>query len=241
MSESMSKITKNAFSAIKNKGIVYALSAVRNKIYFAVFSHFVKMRRQRYFKFKGKKIAYLQTEKECAWNTERTIEIPIIWELLKENNPKRIMEIGNATHHFKNLHADVYDKYEKAKGVKNVDVIDISPEKKYDAAISVSTIEHVGWDEEDKNPRKILAAIRNIQKNCLNKGGVFIFTVPLGYNPYLDKLLRNNEIKMTEEYYFKRISLSNKWKEITKKDALTAKYHYPYECANAILMGVVKN
>ena len=42
---------------------------------------------------------------------------------------------------------DVLDKYEKGNNVINDDVVSFSTEVKYDLIVSVSTLEHVGWDE----------------------------------------------------------------------------------------------
>jgi hypothetical protein len=241
MKESPLTVMRRAVVALRRRGIVYAYCMARNRIYLGLRLHALSARRQRYFMFRGQRLQYLQLRKGDTWTGERGVEIPIIWAFLGEYPHERLLEIGNATHHYRDLHADVYEKYEIAEGVKNIDVVDIAPDSKYDMAISVSTLEHVGWDEEEKDPRKILAAIENIKDNCLKEGGVFVFTVPIGQNPYLDKLLRDNEIEMNQEFYLKRISLSNRWVQTTKADALTKEYSFPYECANAILVGVVKN
>ena len=49
---------------------------------------------------------------------------------------------------------DIVDKYEKKKGIINQDIVDYKPDKKYDLIISISTLEHVGWDETPRENYK---------------------------------------------------------------------------------------
>jgi len=96
------------------------------------------------------------------------------------------------------------DKYEKGKGVINEDVVDFTPSRKYDLIISISTLEHVGWDETPKEPEKAAKAIENL-KRCLNPGGKIVFTVPVGQNPCLDNLIKARKISTDQFYYFNEI------------------------------------
>ena len=50
--------------------------------------------------------------------------------------------------------------------------------------VSISTLEHVGWDENTKDPDKIFQAIKNL-KSYLVPRGKLIVTMPIGYNPCL--------------------------------------------------------
>ena len=71
------------------------------------------------------------------------------------------------------------------------------PEKKYDLIVSISTLGHVGFNEERfselpglvAHPDKTLHAIQNL-RGLLSHRGKIIATVPLGYNLALDELLR---------------------------------------------------
>ena len=58
--------------------------------------------------------------------------------------------------------------------------------------VSISTIEHVGWDETPRGLNKIPLALENLT-GCLASGGEIVVTLPLGYNAYLDKLLKELE------------------------------------------------
>ena len=101
---------------------------------------------------------------------------------------------------------DIVDKYEKAEGVINQDVVDFQPAEnendKYDLIVSISTIEHVGWDETPRDPKKIPRALENLTTKCLAPRGEIVVTLPLGYNTYLDKLLKELEKKGIETRTF---------------------------------------
>lgn len=40
--------------------------------------------------------------------------------------------------------------------------------------------------------------------NNKEKGGVFVFTLPVSWNPNLDKLLSENKLNFNKIYYFKK-------------------------------------
>lgn len=98
------------------------------------------------------------------------------------------------------LYYDIVDKYEKNKVVINCDISEITSSKKYDLIVSVSTLEHVGWDEHvfDNNVQgdisslddtKIPKAIRKLEF-LLNNQGKIIVTLLIGYNEILDNIKR---------------------------------------------------
>jgi hypothetical protein len=67
---------------------------------------------------------------------------------VKRYKERNILEIGNVLSHYFPVNHDIVDKYEKADGVINQDVVHFYSPKKYDLIVSVSTLEHVGWDED---------------------------------------------------------------------------------------------
>jgi len=165
------------------------------------------------FKFQGNSYRYFYHWYNTTWENERTVEIPIICKFINENQKGNILEIGNVLSHYFNIKHDVVDKYEKADGVINEDVVDFQPQKKYSLIISISTLEHVGWDETPCEPKKIFPALKNL-KDTLAPGGKLVVTIPLGQNPILDKFIETRKIKFTNNYYLKRISKSNRWMEL---------------------------
>ena len=104
------------------------------------------------FKFQGQFYTYFDHPYNTTLDNERSIEIPIISKFLSENKDDNILEIGNVLSHYFNFEHDVVDKYEKSEGVTNEDVVDFKSSKNYSLIISISTLEHVGWDEDPKDP-----------------------------------------------------------------------------------------
>ena len=107
------------------------------------------------------------------------------------------------------------DLTERYPGVINQDITDFRPGNKYDLIVSISTFEHIGcWDKELKQPEKLLQAIQNVIENILTPGGEFILTVPLGYNPDMERYLTDGTIKFDGSYCMKQTDVKmNSWKE----------------------------
>jgi hypothetical protein len=106
--------------------------------------------------------------------------------------------------------------------------------------VSISTIEHMGWDETPREPKKIQLALENLSTKCLAPGGELVVTLPLGYNIYLDKLLKEDKIQFTEQYYLKRISDDNKGIQVGEGEIREAKYGTPFPYANVVVIGVIR-
>lgn len=70
-----------------------------------------------------------------------------------------MLEVGNVLSHYFPIHHDIVDKYEVCPGVINQDIADFLPQEKYDLILSISTVEHVGWDEQPQEPTKLLQVI----------------------------------------------------------------------------------
>lgn len=174
---------------------------------------------RRTFRFQGKDYKYFYHEANTTWMNERAIEIPIICSFVKKYKNYEILEIGNVLSHYFMFNHDIVDKYEIAEGVINEDVMDYRPNKSYKLIISISTLEHVGWDEIPKDPKKIFFALENL-KNCLSHGGELIVTIPIGQNPILDNYLKTGEVKFTESYYFEKISKDNQWIELKSQEEI---------------------
>jgi len=189
----------------------------------------------RTFTFKKESYNYFYHKYNSTWRNERCVEIPIIWKIVKKYEGKRILEIGNVLTHYFPVNHDILDKYEKGEGVINQDVVDFQTTKKYDLIVSISTLEHVGWDESPCEPMKILQAIENLKKSLLQKGKLVV-TLPLGYNPIMDELLKKGKIQFTEMYCLKRISRDNKWIETDWEDIKDIKYGYPFSNANGLVV-----
>jgi hypothetical protein len=201
--------------------------------------HYKIFKSSHIFTHNGENYKYWYHVHNTTWKNERAVEIPLVCKIMAEYKKLDILEVGNVLSHYFNIHHDVVDKYEKSEGVINQDVVDFSPQKKYDLIISISTLEHVGWDENPREPQKIFKAMDNL-KNCLAPGGKLVVTLPIGSNPKLDKYLETGEIKFTENYYLKRISQDNRWIEVNS-GFLGAEYGKPYNGANVLFLGIYKS
>lgn len=198
------------------------------------------------FVFKNERLNYLIHRYNKTYNNERTIEISIFKNLLKNNNNKTVLEIGNVLNHYINVKHVVVDKYEKYPGVINSDIIEFNSEIKFDLIISISTFEHIGFDEysrysEQQNDRsdsknKLIAAFSKMTE-LLKDNGKFIFSSPVGYNPNLDEIIRKNEIPNMKTSFYKRISKNNEWTIANDLDWENIKYGQPYSAANFLIIG----
>jgi hypothetical protein len=174
-----------------------------------------------------------------SWYNERAVEIAIVMDIVRRYQGKNILEIGNVLSHYFAFEHDVCDKYEGATGVITKDVVDFQSDKKYDLIICISTLEHVGWDENPRDSSKIPRAIRHL-KTLGSKGGLIIITLPLGYNSDLDELLKHGQIQFTEQCQLIRISAGNEWTEAPWGIVQSARYNSPYPFANALVIGIIR-
>jgi hypothetical protein len=165
---------------------------------------------------------------------------------VQQHDAERVLEVGYVLSHYYPVHHDVVDKYAKGDGIINADVVDFQAEKKYDLIVSISTLEHVGFNEEKfseqpgliARPDKTLHAIQNL-KGLLSHRGKIIATVPLGYNLGLDELLtEGNRSIFTSTFYLKRVSNNNHWVEAEEEEIGHAKYNYQFRRANVLAVCV---
>ncbi|OGJ71174.1 hypothetical protein A2424_02845 [Candidatus Peribacteria bacterium RIFOXYC1_FULL_54_13] len=190
------------------------------------------------FSFRGRTYSYFCHWYNTTYNNERALEVAVMLDMVNAVAARNgsILEIGNVLSHYANVCHDVLDKYEKGTNVIHEDVVTYAPQKTYDLICSISTIEHVGWDEDPKDSLKIVRALQNL-KQLLSPGGMLIVSVPIQYNPHMDELIASNAF-LPEQHFFKRVSLSNIWKPVQKKEALSSMYNEPYPFGNAITIGV---
>ena len=223
------------------RGIYYFL---RTSIIFfynmPFYCHHIIFRPKKTFIFRKESYDYFYHLYNMTWRNERIVEIPIIWKIVEKYRGKKILEVGDVLSHYFSVNYDLADKYSKTDGIIQQDVVDYKPATKYDLIVSISTLEHVGWDENLHEPMKVMRAIENL-KSLLSKKGKMVVSIPLGYNQDMDKLLKENKIKFTKQYYLKRISKDNKWIEINQDDAFTIKYGTPFCNANGLIIGIISN
>lgn len=160
---------------------------------------------------------------------ERAVEVPVALRFISEHHGKGL-EVGNVLGHYTTPTWDVVDKYEAGDGVSNIDVVDI--EGVYDWIVAISTLEHVGWDENPRVEHKAVDAVRHLQHR-LNIGGEMLVTVPTGHNPNLDAALPGLGFDVT---FYSRSNTGdgNRW-DISDFDAIP--YAWDEHTTNGLWIG----
>ncbi len=197
------------------------------------------LNRLRRFTLDGSPLRYCVHDYNSSWSNERTVEVPIAASYLAARGAGQTLEVGNVLPHygFAQPRRVIVDKYEQAPGVLNVDVVDYDPgEVRFDLILSVSTLEHAGYDEDIKEPDKPVRAVHHLRQ-LLAPGGVLLVTVPLGYNPHIDSSLRAGEFSFDQVRYLKRVSRMNRWRQVSGAELNGARYNAPFLAANVIVVG----
>tara|TARA_B100000315_G_scaffold218759_1_gene220240 strand:- start:1664 stop:2416 length:753 start_codon:yes stop_codon:yes gene_type:complete len=194
-----------------------------------------KLRGKKQFVFRNHSYYYFCHWYNTTFSNERSVEISIALNILNESTDKRILEVGNVLSHYVDIDHDVVDKYEKGQSIFNEDIIDFLPSQQYDLIISISTLEHIGFDELPRDPFKIVEVIKHL-RSLLSRQGQLFATIPIGYNPFLNTLIATENL-FDRSFFMERISKSNLWNETTKLEALKRKFDYPYPFANSIMIG----
>jgi len=195
----------------------------------------LRFRRQKYFTFRNETYQYFYHPYNSTWDNERCIEIPIVKKVLESFSGKRILEVGNVLSHYFPVTWDVLDKFEDKNDIICCDVVDFKPSQKYDLILCVSTLEHIGFDDDIQEPHKIIEALDNLQQNCLKPTGRMFFTMPLGYNTYMDDLLFHYKLGFDKRNYFKRLS-RYEWSEVKRDELGDVTYASRYIEAGAIVI-----
>lgn len=191
----------------------------------------------RTFLFEGREYKYFYHPYNLAWRNERAVEIPIVRSFIEAHNGEEVLEVGNVLSHYQAIDHKVLDKYEAGPGVINEDATEFDPPDRYGLIVSISTLEHVGWDENPRERDKPLSAINNLLR-LLAPGGELVTTAPVGLNPDFDGLLE-------PDGPFSELSAlvrghRNNWRQVTPDSVLGADYDRHAFRAKAIVIGRIK-
>lgn len=192
------------------------------------------------FEFDGKRYNYFFHPYCTTWRNERTVAVPIIWEIIKgyEGQSRNVLEIGNMLSYYFKVNHDIVDKYEIMDGVINEDIVDFRPSKKYDLIVSILTLVEVGVSEYPKDPSKIIRTVENL-RTFLSPGGQIVVVMGLGFNPQFDKSLENKKIQFTTQGYLKHIE-GFKWKEDSWENVKDVKYDKSIPTARGLIIGRIE-
>jgi SAM-dependent methyltransferase len=192
-------------------------------------------RRNAKFAYRGGELPYVIAMYNRTWATERCVEVAIARDAIARHKGEAILELGNVLAHYGDSGQVVVDKYEVAPGVRNIDAVEIPEDEKYGLVVSLSTMEHVGWDETPREPEKFLAAYERLYE-LLEPGGELVVTVPVDWNEWLDEQLGKDAIPADQIDWLVRTGRYIAWEESSKEAALAKKYGSPFRNANGLVV-----
>jgi SAM-dependent methyltransferase len=194
---------------------------------------------------------YQRSAYNYTWLNERAVEIPLAAARLDAAvsaagagaaRPLRVLEVGNVLSHYlpsrDDVRHSVVDKYERAPGVLNLDVADLTAEPvpaPFDLVLAVSTLEHVGLDEAEQDPGKPARAIAALTA-LLAPGGRLWCTFPVGYNRALDEGLRDGSLGPTRLTALRRTGRDNRWEQAPVEDVWGIGYDWLLYTAHALVI-----
>lgn len=171
-----------------------------------------------------------------AWRSERSVELGLGSRALAGRRLDDVLEVGNVMHGAGVSGHTVVDRYEAGDHVVNEDIVGFDPGRRYSLVLSISTVEHIGWDEQPRDPEKAVVALEHMTR-LIEPGGAMLVTVPVGYHPALDDAF-------VARAPFERVALLVKvsrlarWEERPLGDRARVRYGAPYANGNAVLVGV---
>lgn len=189
-----------------------------------------------FFKFDGREYAYFSHPYNGTWMNERAVEIPLIWEQVASHSSDAVLEVGNVLSHYFQVKHLVVDKYERLPGVISDDILDVDLPQKFNCIVSISTLEHVGWDESPRVPGKHIQAIKKM-KQLLSPDGKMFATIPLGYNPSIDEDLFAGRLGSDQISYFKRLG-NDMWRESSRDKVRDSSYGKKFRTTDGLALCV---
>ena len=208
-------------------------------ILFVIFNYVYKLT-DRTFMLDGKRFSYFY-HPHGSWANERCVEVAIGLSHLKGYKTGDVLEVGNVISMYQPVFHTVLDKYDKQIGVINEDVVDFDTMKRFKLIFSISTLEHVGFDETTgirlNDIDKVQDSVDNL-KRLLADDGLLVVTMPIGYREALDDKILDNSFGFSSLSFLKRVSWSNRWVEVSDKEARNIPFDSPFPKANGLFVGV---
>ena len=189
------------------------------------------------FLLDGEEYPYLFHRYKATWLTERAVEVPVAQRMV-DREAGRVLEVGNVLSHYRQQRHTVVDKYERAPGILNRDVLDLDDLGRFDLILAISTLEHVGWDEEPRRPDAALKALMALRA-LVATGGRLVLTHPVGYNPHLDRALSEGAVPLARARALRRVGRRTRWAQVPPEDAWAAPYDFLLYSARAVLFAEI--
>ncbi len=190
------------------------------------------------FELAGKRHPYLYHRYKRSWLTERAVEVPVAQAEVDRCAGGRILEVGHVLGHYRHHSHAVVDKYERAPGVLNRDVLELGDLGPFDLIVAVSTLEHVGHDESPRDPAAAPCAVAALRRR-LAPGGRLLVTIPAGYNVAFDAAVADGAITTQSLTALRRVGGGTRWRQVTPAEAWAAPYDFLLYSARAVLFAVI--
>lgn len=204
--------------------------------YLAGLPHTVLHGRGGGFELDGTRYPYFFHRYNLTWLNERAVEVPLADAALARRSGGSVLELGNVLAHYGRGGHEVVDKYEQAPGVRNVDVLDLPDDgRRWDAIVSISTVEHVGVDDDTHDAARAVRALR-LLADRVAPGGELLVTVPVDYNPALDTALAAGELDGIEVRALRRTGPGPRWAQDDPAAVLDNGYDHAGKTARALLV-----
>ncbi len=194
------------------------------------------------FELQGERHRYLYHRYKRSWLTERAVEVPVAQAEVDRHAGRRILEVGHVLGHFRPQSHLVVDKYERAAGVLNRDVLDLGGLGGlglFDLIVAVSTLEHVGHDESPRDPAAAARAVAALRAQ-LAPGGRMLVTIPAGYNRAFDEAVAGGAVPTRSLFALRRVGGGTRWREVAPAEAWQAPYDFLLYSARAVVFAVIE-
>jgi hypothetical protein len=179
------------------------------------------------FRFGNLELPYLP-QKPGEHIGERRIEVPIavVWASMQ----KAHTEVGAVLPYHLDLPTgdtivDPYDPHPLVTHRRDAETFDFTGQ----AVLSISTIEHIGRAEYDKE-RDLYKAFRVLSK-IAHQSECCLITIPLGYHCGLDMQLQESGLQLR---LMRQINPNNEWEPCAEEWLDKAIYNAPYRYANVV-------
>ncbi len=192
-------------------------------------------RHQPVFEFDGRAVPYFHHRYHYTWMNERAAELALAREVVDGVPDADLLEVGNVLAHYIREGHTVVDRYEQAPAVINADVVDLDLQQRFALIVSISTLEHVGFDEDVADTDKPARAVERL-RGLLAPGGRLWATIPVGYNPELDRRLRDDGLGFDRVRALRRDSHRLGWREAALDEVWDAEYDRLLFAASGLLI-----
>ena len=191
---------------------------------------------RRHVNLQGQRIPLEYDFRRWMWRNERCLELALGRLALAVHTPHTVLEIGNVMPLAGAHGHTVVDKYETGAGIINEDVLTFASGRRYGLVLSISTFEHVGWDEEPRDPDKASAALSRLS-GLVEEDGALLVTIPVGDHRRLERSFVADDGPFDAVSLFVKASRLARWEPRPPAERGNVRYGSPYANGNAVLVG----